>query len=347
MKTVPVYNAFKDQPETIQKRWVATRTIVSSPHADVLSFIQLFVCQLILLTVPAAMADAAENDVSTQICVTDDMSRQVCVSRYPKRIVSLAPSLTEIVFDLGKGDALVGRTALCNEPPAALKVRDVGGYLTPDLERMIALRPDLVLSPENGMRKEIVERLTELEIPVFVDNSSTLDEITHLIGTLGTFLGKKADAKALIEKFQERRKAVWERVASQRKPTILFCVGVDPLVVAGGKTFIGSLIREAGGINAAERAAIPYPKFSMEEVVRNDPEIIVVLNKDCKDKECFDRWRRHQALKAVRSGRIYQLNADLVARPAPKIMDAFEQLAAILHPDVFGKSLSVGVRSFK
>ncbi|MGO9572490.1 MAG: ABC transporter substrate-binding protein [Desulfomonilaceae bacterium] len=275
------------------------------------------------------------------------MSRQVCISAFPKRVISLAPSLTEIVFDLGAGHTLVGRTARCNEPPDALKIQDVGAYMNPDLERVIALRPDLVLSPERGIRKEVVDRLTELGILTFVDNSETLDDIVHSVNRLGTILGRESDAETIVQQFQQRRQAVRERVHHARKPLILFAVGIRPLVVAGGRSFIGSLIREAGGVNVAEEAAVPYPKFSMEEVARRDPDIITVLNKECRDDECFNEWQKHQDLRAVQRHQIYQLDADLIARPSPRIIDALEQLAAILHSNVFSTGFSVGANRIK
>ncbi len=303
------------------------------------------ICGLVVSTILLMLPAAAEP--APKVCVEDDLSRQVCVPAFPKRVISLAPSLTEIVFDLGAGHTLVGRTARCNEPPEALKIQDIGAYLNPDLERIIALRPDLVLSPEIGIRKEVVDRLTDLGIPAFVDNSNTLDEIVHLLNRLGTILGRESEAKTVAQQFQQRRQAVRERVDHVSKPLILFAVGIRPLVLAGGRSFIGSLIREAGGVNVAEDAAVPYPKFSMEEVARRDPDIIIVLNKECRGDECFNEWQRHQALSAVRNNQIYELDADLVARASARTMDALEQLAAILHPEIFGKGLSVGVNRIK
>jgi iron complex transport system substrate-binding protein len=107
------------------------------------------------------------------------------------------------------------------------------------------------------------------------------------------------------------------------------------------------LIREAGGVNVAEDAAVPYPKFNMEEVAKRDPDIIIVLNKECRGDECFDEWQRHQALSAVRNNQVYELDADLVARASARIIDALEQLAGIFHPEIFGKGLSVGVYRIK
>ena len=293
------------------------------------------------------LATPVEADHLPKVCVQDDLSRQVCVPAFPKRVISLAPSLTEMVFDLGAGHRLVGRTARCNLPPEALKIPEIGAYMSPDLERIMALRPDLVLSPETGIRMELVDRLTEIGIPALVDNSNTLDDIVHSIHRLGTILGSESDAKTVIRKFQQRRQAVRQRVEHVSKPLILFAVGIRPLVLAGGKSFIGSLIREAGGVNVAEEAAVPHPKFSMEEVAKRDPEIIIVLNKECRGDECFNEWRRHKDLSAVRTNQIYELDADLVARPSPRIIDALEQLAAIFHPKIFDGGLSVRVNRIK
>jgi iron complex transport system substrate-binding protein len=131
-------------------------------------------------------------------------------------------------------------------------------------------------------------------------------------------------------------------VADAAKPRILFAIGVRPLVVAGGKSFIGSLIREAGGVNVAEDAPIPYPRFSMEEVIRHDPDLIVVANKECSGAECSNQWKAHKTLGAMRNDKIYEMDADLMTRPSLKIMDALEQLAAIFHPELFGKTMSAG-----
>ncbi len=209
----------------------------------------------------------------------------------------------------------------------------------------MALRPDLVLLPEAGMRKEIVSRLAELGIPTFVDSSNSLDRIVLTVNRIGTILGRESEAQAVVRQFQQRRQAVRERVALVAKPLIVVAIGLRPLVLAGGRSFIGSLIREAGGANIAEEAPVPYPRFSMEEVSRRDPDIIVVLNKECRDDECVAAWHAHQDLQAVRNGRIYQLDADLVARPSPRIMDAFAQLAAILHPKLFRMPLPAGVHT--
>jgi len=275
-------------------------------------------------------------DASESICVTDDLSRQVCVKNPVRRVVSFAPSLTEIVFALQAGDLLVGRTARCNRPNEAGNVPVVGAYLNPDPERVIALRPDLVLTTQTGVRKELVQRLEGLGIPVFVDDSGSLDAVLSLIRRLGVLISHEAMAGAIIGALEERREAVRRRISGTASPTVLFAVGIRPLVVASGKSFIGCLLREAGAINIAEDAAIPFPRYSIEEVIRKDPPIILMLDKECPDKvKCREEWIRYSQLSAVRNGRVHTLDADLMARPGTGIMECLETLAAILHPEAF------------
>lgn len=276
---------------------------------------------------------------SETACVTDDLSRQVCVTPPVQRVVSFAPSLTEIVFALDAGPLLQGRTARCNRPEAALNVPVVGAYLNPDLERVIALRPDLVLTTQTAVRKEVVERLKGLGIPVFVDDSGSLDAVLSLIRRVGILLSREAEAGALVRALEERRDAIRKQISGASAPLVLFAVGVRPLVVASGKSFIGALLREANAANIAEDEAIPFPRFSMEEVIKKDPDVILMLDKECPDRaRCREQWTRYPQLRAVRNGRVHALDADLMARPGAGIMECLESLAALLHPEVVSRA---------
>jgi len=267
-------------------------------------------------------------------CVRDDLGRQVCVSGVLKRLISFAPSLTEIIFALGAENSLVGRTSRCSRPREASRIQEIGAYLNPDLERVMALRPDLVCATKTGVREELVHRLSELRIPVFVDDSRSLDDICLLLKRLGTLLGRETEADKLVQEFQKRREVIRRRIEGAVKPSVLFAVGVRPLVVAGGKSFLGALIREAGGQNIAENESIPFPRYSFEEVNKRDPDLILVLDKECRDEECLDQLRRYSTLRAVTNSRVYSMDADLMARPAPRILEGLELLAAIFHPEL-------------
>jgi iron complex transport system substrate-binding protein len=283
------------------------------------------------------MSGAAIGANPSEIVTTDFMARRVTLPRPATRVVSLAPSLTEIVFQVGAGDSLVGRTSRCNEPPEAARVRDIGPYGKPDLERIQAVKPDLALAPALGLGKEVVARLTAMGVPVFVDNCSSLDDIALLVRRLGRLLGRESRAEAVARAFEERRRAVAARAEGRPKPKALFSVGLKPLVIAGGKSFIGAMIREAGGVNIAEDVSTPYPVFSIEEAIIRDPDVIIVLNKECSGQDCLRAWERHQGLTAVRNRAIFELDADIMTRACPRILDGFERLADILDAHARGR----------
>ncbi len=296
------------------------------------SFPRRFVFELSVLLCAWLLTAPCSAGPAPDICVTDDLSRRVCLPRVPQRIVSFAPSLTELTFLLGAGDRLVGRTERCNHPQGASRVPEIGSYMKPDLERVIRLRPDLVITTTDGARPEAVERLTQLGLVVFVDDSRSLNHVINLVLRLGRLLGRDPEAERIARDFDQRLQAMRSLVLGAPAPTVLFAVGSRPLVVAGGKSFLGSLIKEARGANIAEHEPIPFPRFSIEEVIRQDPDLILVLDKECHDEECRAEWRRHVMLKAVREERIFPLDADLMARCTPRIIDGLEELVRLFHP---------------
>jgi iron complex transport system substrate-binding protein len=290
------------------------------------------------------VGQSCADQSGSQRCVTDSLGRHICIPRAPSRIISLAPSLTEIVFMLGAGQHLVGRTTLCNRPPEARAIEEVGAYMHPNVERIISLRPDLVLAPRMGLEKVVVDQLTDLGIPVFVDDSSDLDAIVDLVLRLGTLLDRRQQAERIARAARQHRTALARRLtAATVRPSVLFVVGLRPLVVASGKSFLGALIREAGGSNIAEDAPRPFPRFSLEEVIRRDPDVIIVLNKECRGKECLRKWLRYPSLKAVQRKAIHVVDADLMTRPTPNLVNALDLLFKILHP---GEPIASHARAF-
>lgn len=286
----------------------------------------LFVVLLSSIVLPISRADDRN-------CVQDDLNRTVCVGPSVKRIVSFAPSLTEIVFALGHGDLVVGRSDFCDYPAEAARIPIVGSYTRPDLERVIALKPDLVLTTKDATRKGVVDKLERLGMPVFVSTTLDMDDIFDVLKRIGKLLGDEDKAKALVADLEKRRSSVRNRLKGVDKPTALLVVGLKPLFVAGGQSFVGSVLREAKCINVAEGVVLDYPKYSIEEVIRRDPDIILVLNKECSSQDsCFGPWKRYPSLSAVRNGRVFKVDADSLARPGPRIIDGLEALADILHP---------------
>ncbi len=274
--------------------------------------------------------------LGVEVCVTDDLSRRLCIPGHAARTISLAPSLTEIVFAVGAGRRLVGRTGRCDYPPEASKIPAIGAYLKPDIERLISLSPDLVLATKSGTRKEMVSHLENLGLKVFVAESRSVDDVFSLIRRVGILLGTQDKASALVTELARTRKALRLKLANVKKPSVLFLVGTRPLVVAGGKSSIGAMIREARGVNIAEDAGIPHPKYSGEEVIKKDPDLIVMLGKEHMNRESsLEELKRFGELSALKNGRVYQMDGNLLARPSPRVIEGMEKLAAILHPEVF------------
>jgi len=258
----------------------------------------------------------------------------------PARIVSLAPSITEILFALGLKDKIVGDTESCNYPPEAKNLPKVGGFKGPNLEAVLALKPDLVLATRDGNPARDLNRLQELGIRVQTYQPSTLAQVLEEIQAIGEATGAQAAAQALVSDCRKKAELVQSRAQGLPPVKVLLVYGQDPLVLAGKGTFADDMIRAGGGINVAGDSAIPYPRFSLEEVLARAPEVIVEAAMG-SEAETLARaqtsWSRWPSLPAVRDRRIAAISADLVARPGPRLFDGLVQLARILHPEAFGR----------
>ena len=291
---------------------------------------------MLLLKVPLAAAFAPvlfiHASASAQISVSDDLGRRVTLERPAARIVSLAPSVTECLFAIGAGPRVCGVTDFCNYPPAAAGKKHVGGMINPSLEAIVALQPDLiVLSMEGNMRADF-ERLTTLGAPVFVTNPRTLEGIYRSLEQLGTLTGTTDSARALVASLRARERSA--RSDAQGKPPqrLLAVVSLAPLMCAGGKTFIDELLAAAGGNNLARRASGTYPAYSREQVIADDPDVIIVMSDALPPgKSLVDVFPEWAALSAVRKRRVYRMDGDILSRPGPRAIDALETLVHYLH----------------
>lgn len=290
-------------------------------------------CRLVLLLV-CLLSGARSVHAAT---ISDMLDRPVAVPEGPLRLVSLAPSLTEIVFALGRGDWLVGVTDFCNYPPAARSKLKVGGPVNPNLERIVELRPSLVLTTAEGNPLETVARLERIGIPVFAVRPETYPSIHASIRLLGHVLRREAAAATLIQEIQGRVAGVRRLVAERPRPRVLFLVWGDPLIAAGAATFVHDLIEMAGGDNVVRERTIPYPRLSWEEVVGSAPEVILVAgHREGPDPpSSAGVWNNWRSIPAVRSGRIVSMPPDTILRPGPRVGDGVERLARAIHPEAF------------
>jgi iron complex transport system substrate-binding protein len=262
-------------------------------------------------------------------------------AKRPSRIVSLSPSVTETLFALGMGDRVVGVTDYCTFPPEAKTRKRVGGFFNPDVEAILSLAPELVVTVPNA---KLVQRLEALKMRVVVVPNESLEDVFTALTKIGEVTGTAEVAVRLVSDIRARLEQLRKRAANLPKPKVLFAVNNDPLMVAGGGTFINDLIALAGGVNIAALSPIPYPQFGMEEIVARAPDLIVDATMIAGDEAArlaavTERWQRWPSIPAVKNGRICPLGAealDVMVRPGPRIAKALEHLLELIHPEAQG-----------
>ena len=275
----------------------------------------------------------------THIVFTDDFGFVVSVKKYPKRIVSLAPSNTEILFALGLKDRIVGVTDYCNYPPDVLelkrskRIESVGGYSTVDVEKVVRLRPDLVVaSYGNGIG--VVKALKSFGITVICLNPKSIEDIIRDIEILGKVCGVEENASKLVELIKLRIELIREDEHNW-KPRIVHIVWSDPIWVSGKNTFIDDAIEIAGGVNAVNESG--WVVLSLEDLIRINPDIIIVNSGNGMSSsseniiyESIIESDVLRNLKAVKCGNVYVIDADVISRPSYRLVYAIEEISKII-----------------
>jgi iron complex transport system substrate-binding protein len=254
-------------------------------------------------------------------------------------IVSLAPSITESIYLLGAQDKLVGVTTFCKYPPEAQKKQKIGTLLSPNIEKIIKLSPRLVLATVEGNPQEQIMRLKETGLNVFVfGRSKNFQDISNHFLSLGKLVNKSRVAHDIIKKL-ERRIAIVKNKVKNTTPAKVFCqIGIKPLVTAAKDTFIDEMIHLAGGINIAHKKNIRYPLYNIEEVIKQNPDVIIITKGHADEKDIIKFWQEFKTISAVKNKRIYMIDARKICCPTPlAFVEGLEEIAFLLHPEVFKK----------
>jgi iron complex transport system substrate-binding protein len=268
--------------------------------------------------------------------LTDHLGRRVTLAERPQRIVSLSPSLTETLYALGAGDRLVGVTNDCDFPADALAKPKIGDMVNPNLERVTALHPDLVLITKEGNRRATLTALEHLNIPAFAVETERLEDISRMFRDVGRAVGETAAGVNLANALDQRVARVQHALAGRPAKRVVMVILLQPMVSVGHGTFLNDLLERAGARSIADTDSQPWPKLSLEEILRSDPEYIVVTRSPGfspgRDELLkLPGWRE---LTAVKQDRIVSL-PDTVQRPGPRIADLLDLLARAIHPEAF------------
>lgn len=256
----------------------------------------------------------------------------------PQRIVSLAPSLTETVFALGLGERLVGVSVYCDYPPEAQQIDRVGNFITPNVEAIVAKRPDVILAVPSPGNRSPVESIGRLGFNVVVVDPQTLDGIKTSLIDIGTALGREARARQLVAEIVAHVAAVRAKVEGAERRKVLMVVGQNPLIVAGSATVQDELISLAGGINLGAVAGNGWPHVSIEYALGAAPEVIIDSTMGPEvgvDSDAKRFWSKFPTIPAVKTGRVSGYKAYEVLRPGPRIAEALETIARFIHPERF------------
>lgn len=267
-----------------------------------------------------------ETTGSFPLTVTDELGREVTVERKPERIISLLPSLTETLFALGVGEAVVGVTTDCSFPEEAKEVEKVADWTTIDMEKILALEPDLVLADDSSALLDQLYFLDDAGIPYVLIDPDSMEEVTGCIMEVARVVGALEEGEKITEEIRKGIEEIQEKAAAvpeDEKPQVIILIDTETFFTVGIGEYLSDLVTAAGGINAAGELGSSYFELSEENILDIDPDVIICTWYRRDELLARDSW---QNMKAVKNGRIYDVTPDLVSRPGPRIVQGLEEI---------------------
>lgn len=283
------------------------------------------------LAVLALSAGLAASAAHAEIVVTDDAGRQLRLAAPAKRIVSLAPHVTELLFAAGAGDKVVGAVNYSDYPEAATRLPQVGGYNNVDLEAVAALKPDLVVAWKTGNRGGNLDRLSALGIPVYVNEPRSLEDVASSLETLGRLAGTQLSAFHAAAAFRERQAMLQKRYGQRPPVRTFYQIWNQPLMTVNGEHLISKVIALCGGENVFAGLPQLAPTVGTEAVLAANPEAIVASGMGEARPEWLDQWKNWDRLTASQRGNLFFIPPELIQRHTPRILDGASRLCAQLE----------------
>jgi iron complex transport system substrate-binding protein len=280
----------------------------------------------------------SQNGYCSEREVIDRLGRIVRVPIDPVRVISLAPSVTEVVFALGQNQRLKGATQFSNYPSEANSLPRVGSYVHLDVEKIVSLKPDLCLAIKDGNPIDTIRRLEKLNIPVYAVDPKNLYAVMEMISDIGDLLDAAPQAERIVTNMKERIekiKIMVSQTSEPELPKVFFQIGVSPIVSVGTETFLHELISLSGGYNLTQ-GDIAYPRLTIEQVLAMAPDIIIItsMTRGQSFETVKNQWKKWKSIPAIKNNRIYLVDSDIVDRPTPRLVDGLELLVHYINPDL-------------
>jgi ABC-type Fe3+-hydroxamate transport system substrate-binding protein len=286
----------------------------------------LYICIAVVIAACGGSRVATDTPPASTLTVTDDIGRIVTIAAPAERAISLAPSITEMVFAAGAGDRLVGVTSYCDFPAETAAIAKVGDTQSPNIESIVALRPQLVLVSTASQLESFMNVLEQQNIAVYVLDVKGLDDVSRGLRALGGIFGTKDESEQKAAEIERRTKAFRGGPTTPEPPKVFLQISAEPLFTIGADSFLTDLISRTGGLSVTREVPGGYPKLSKETALAMDPDVIVLS--DSEDN------REPNAVfansPAVKNGRVHRIDADIISRPGPRLVDALEAISAAI-----------------
>lgn len=280
--------------------------------------------KLLLFSLFATSAFAAE------LVIVDDSGTEVRLAQPAKRIISLAPNITEVLFHVGAGEQIVGADEYSNYPPAAKEIVRVNNHAAANYELILSLKPDLVIAWQSGNGDKIINPLRKLGIPVFVVEPRQIDMIPNLFRRFGQLSGKVEQAEQRASEFTRRLKVLSKTNGDKALVRTFYQIWDEPLITLNGKHMVSSVIELCGGVNIFADAVPLVPYVNIESVVAADPQVIIAGGSQEEQPAWFKRWQKWSGISAVINSQVYLIPADLMQRHSARILDGAEMMCGFL-----------------
>lgn len=281
----------------------------------------------------SAGCSSVNDRIQKEQSVKDSLGREIIIGQYPKKIISLAPAITEILFAIGLDQEIIGVSDYCDYPEKAKAKAKMGGFQNPNVELVASKDPDMVFISA-GVQEEFIRKLEEINIKVVVLDADTIEQVIANIELAGQLTGKEEPAQKVAADMKAKLAEITAKVKDRPKPKVFFEVWDDPLMSAGSGSFINNMIETAGGNNVAATSKERYYNYSVEKLLETNPDIYII-NSHSHTPADIKKRTGYMTLSAVQNDKVFMIDDNLISRAGPRVIQGLEAMARYFHPEAF------------